>query len=69
VLINILMRTFFVKAKAYGTAFTIDWKGAEFLVTARHLLEPASRDFELQIFYQRQWRKVHATVVGHGIVR
>jgi len=60
------MRTFFIKAKLYGTAFTIDWMGAEYLITAKHLLEPSSSNFELQIFHQKQWRNVQATVVGHG---
>ncbi|MEA0709186.1 hypothetical protein, partial [Xanthomonas campestris] len=29
---NILLRTFFIKAEAYGTAFTLEIDGEEFLV-------------------------------------
>lgn len=66
ILTNILYRTFFIKAANYGTAFTIDVEGEEFLVTARHLLEPNVTDFELQIFHDKKWLRGHATVVGHG---
>lgn len=34
ILTNILYRTFFIKAAQYGTAFTVDVEGVEYLVAA-----------------------------------
>jgi len=42
---NILHRVFFIKAGKYGTAFTIDVEGAEYLVTAKHLFDQAAEKF------------------------
>lgn len=36
---NVIYRTFFIKGSLYGTAFTIDHEGEEYLVTAKHLLD------------------------------
>ena len=66
ILTNILYRTFFVKALEYGTAFTIDVSGNEYLVTARHLLPPDGKTVELQIFRDKAWTTVSAEVVGRG---
>lgn len=66
ILTNILYRTFFIKAAQYGTAFTLDVEGVEYLVTAKHLLDASVRQFELQIFHDKKWLRGPATVVGHG---
>ncbi|MBV6777895.1 MULTISPECIES: S1 family peptidase [Xanthomonas] len=63
---NILLRTFFIKAEAYGTAFTLEVDGEEFLVTARHLLNQENPDFEIKIFHADKWQILSAEVVGHG---
>lgn len=63
---NDLYRTFFIKAEQYGTAFTLDVDGVEYLVTAKHLLNASEREFELQIFHDKKWLRGRATVVGHA---
>lgn len=63
---NILFRTFFVKAEQYGTAFTLEIGGEEFLVTARHLLDESKADTQIQIFHSERWHTLPARVVGHG---
>lgn len=66
VLSNILLRTFFIKAEQYGSAFTVDVDGQEYLVTARHLLDTTRTDLSLRIFLHEQWQELPAKVVGHG---
>jgi len=66
ILTNVLYRTFFIRAAQYGTAFTIEVEGAEYLVTARHLLVANASRFELQIFRDKKWVSLWAEVVGHG---
>lgn len=59
---NILYRVFFIKAADYGTAFIINVEGAEYLVTAKHLLDQTATNHEIQIFRNNRWspHKVHA---------
>jgi len=45
---NIFYRTFFVRAGQYGTAFTLDVDGQEFLITAAHLLSGGMNDREFK---------------------
>ncbi|MDW2982555.1 MAG: serine protease [Rhodanobacter sp.] len=52
---NILHRVFFIKAGKYGTAFTIDVEGAEYLVTAKHLFDQAADNHEIQLFQNNRW--------------
>lgn len=66
ILTNVLYRTFFIKGVQYGTAFTIDVDGTEYLVTAKHLLDTTADKVELQIFHDKKWLHGIATVVGHG---
>jgi hypothetical protein len=66
ILTNILYRTYFIKAAQYGTAFAIEVEGAEYLVTAKHLLDENAPEFELQIFHDRKWLRGRASVIGHG---
>lgn len=66
ILSNILYRTFFIKAAQYGTAFTIEVNGSEYLVTARHLLDEGASEFELKIFHNTNWVSSPAQVVNHA---
>ena len=66
VLTNILYRTFFIRAAQYGTAFTLEVDGTQYLITARHLLVDATEEVELQIMHDKKWLKGRATVVGLG---
>ncbi|WP_421567334.1 S1 family peptidase [Stenotrophomonas sp. PD6] len=52
---NTLARVFFIKAAQYGTAFTIDVEGAEFLVTARHLFDLAAATHPISVFRYNRW--------------
>ncbi|MCY3591081.1 MAG: S1C family serine protease [Acidobacteria bacterium] len=61
---NILQRTFLVKDKSIGTAFTIDRDGRQYLVTARHVSEGSSGGIDL--FHDGQWKRLSVAVVGVG---
>lgn len=63
---NAYFHTFFVKATQYGTAFTIDVGGSEYLVTARHLLDGDVQHVDIKIFFNNTWLERRATVVGRG---
>lgn len=54
---NILYRVFFIKAAQYGTAFTIDVKGSEYLVTAKHLFDQAESVDEIRLFRNNRWAR------------
>ncbi|WP_338524778.1 serine protease [Pseudomonas batumici] len=66
ILTNILYRTFFIKAEQYGTAFTIEVDDAEYLVTARHLLNSNDGEPIIRIFRENAWLEVKTKLVGHG---
>ena len=66
ILTNILYRTFFIRSAEYGTAFTLDVDGSQYLITARHLLPANDPRIDLQIFHDKRWLHGSATVVGRG---
>lgn len=59
-------RTFFIKAVQYGTAFTINFEGNEYLITAKHLLDTMASTFDIQVFQNNAWAKLRVSVLGHG---
>lgn len=61
--LNVYDRVFFVRGAVYGTAFSIDVDGKQYLVTARHVFNP---DDELKIFHERKWKQCPVTLVGSG---
>jgi Trypsin-like peptidase domain len=63
---NIFYRTFFIRAAQYGTAFTLEIDGAEFLITAAHLLGGYARMHNLQILRSGLWHSVDCEVVAVG---
>lgn len=63
---NVLYRTFFIRAAQYGTAFVLEVDGEQYLITAKHLLDETSDQFELQILYDKKWLRGNAKVVGRG---
>ncbi len=63
---NAYFRTFFVKAGGYGTAFTVDVEGDEYLVTARHLIADATTPLRIEIFFSQKWLSTTANLVGLG---
>jgi Trypsin-like peptidase domain len=62
---NILFRTFFIRSAMYGTAFTIDVEGEEYLFTARHLLDTGS-ELLIHMFRNRTWLPITAKVIAVG---
>lgn len=53
-----------------GTAFTIAWGGRQFLVTARHVLEPDDAtslplDIDIEIFHEERWKPLRCRVFGY----
>lgn len=63
---NILARTFFIKGQDYGSAFTVDVDGHEYLITARHLLDQTGTSTPIRLFHSEKWWDISAEVVGHG---
>jgi hypothetical protein len=63
---NILYRTFFIRAGQYGTAFTLDIDGQEFLITAAHLLDEVNGSKEIKVLGNGVWRTIAYQVVGAG---
>lgn len=63
---NILYRTYFIRAAAYGTAFAIDVGGEQYLVTARHLIPDHGAEISLHVFHNKKWLKGQVQVVGRG---
>jgi S1-C subfamily serine protease len=63
---NILFRTYFIRAAAYGTAFAVDVGEAQYLVTARHLIPETGDEIDLQVLHNKQWLKSRVRVVGRG---
>lgn len=63
---NIFYRTFFIRAAQYGTAFTLDIDGTEFLITAGHLLDKLAGAHAIQLFRRGQWHKLDCEIVAAG---
>jgi hypothetical protein len=57
---EILQRTLFIKGSEYGTAFTVDYQGKMFIVTARHVVAglPESKA-TIQVWQEDQWKDYH----------
>jgi S1-C subfamily serine protease len=57
---EILQRTLFIKGSEYGTAFTVDYQGNLYLVTARHVVAglPESKATIL-VWQEDQWKNYH----------
>ena len=62
---NVYDRVFFVKGECYGTAFTLDVGGRQYLISARHVVgnEPVP---ELQVFWSKKWTHLPTVLVGSG---
>lgn len=63
---NIFYRTFFLRAGQYGTAFTLDVDGDEFLITAAHLLESSSKTQVIHILRHGQWNRIDCELTAAG---
>lgn len=60
---NVYNRVFFIRAEQYGTAFTLDVGGRQYLVTAKHLIG-ATPPSELEFFHGNAWKRLSVKLVG-----
>lgn len=64
---NILQRTFqFSFGENQGTCFTIDYDNRQYIVTARHLVEPITDSATIRIKHEKIWKDCPVNLVGHG---
>lgn len=61
---DVFDRVFFVRGDSYGTAFTGDVAGRQYLISASHLF-PAD-PIEIQIYLDDRWQTVGVRVVGRS---
>ena len=66
VFLDAYFRTFFIKAVQYGTAFTINFEGSEYLITAKHLVDTTASAFNIRVFQNNAWVELYVSVLGHG---
>ena len=65
---NVLQRTFHIKrCDSEGTAFAIERDSKQYLITARHVIEGIESGEEIEIFHERQWKKLVINIVGVGV--
>ena len=64
---NVIHRTFRIKyGESYGTCFTIDVDGRQYIVTAAHVVEGISGSSTVEIFFENRWQAHNVVVVGSG---
>jgi S1-C subfamily serine protease len=64
---EIIHRVFYVRSGyGTGTAFAIDVDGRQYLVTAKHVLEPNLTSPTIEIWENGGWVPLPVSVVGHG---
>ena len=64
---NVIHRTFHIRYRnGTGTAFAIDRDGRQYLITARHLVEGVAAGDSVELFHEKQWKKLAVDVVGIG---
>lgn len=61
---NVFNRVFFIKADRYGTAFSIEVDGREYLVSAKHLFESPENVKMIKLMHDNKWLDVEVQLVG-----
>ncbi|MGH3849529.1 MAG: hypothetical protein ACRDRT_07495, partial [Pseudonocardiaceae bacterium] len=62
---NVLQRTYRIKyGQSLGTCFTIEVGERQYLVTARHMVNSFPPADTIEIFYEKDWHKTSAKLVG-----
>jgi S1-C subfamily serine protease len=64
---NVLHRVFFIKAQLYGTAFTLDKEGKQYLVTARHVFGDDKTRSAIEILYKEKWETLSVKIIELGV--
>ena len=62
---NVYDRVFFVCGERYGTAFSFDVDGRQYLISARHVIGEQANS-TLKLYINKQWIDGPTTVVGVG---
>ena len=60
---NVYYRIFFIKANDYGTAFALDHKGKQYLITAKHLVDPYQQQ-TIKVFFGKEWISLPLELIG-----
>ena len=64
---NVIHRTFHIRYRnRTGTVFAIDRGGRQYLITARHVVEGVAAGDLVELFHEKQWKKLAIDVVGIG---
>jgi len=63
---NVYDRVFFVRGDRYGTAFTLDVDGRQYLISARHVIGDGAPTTPLKVFLSKRWIELPTTLVGVG---
>lgn len=64
---NVIQRTFHVRyGELTGTAFSIDYNGRQYIVTARHVVDGIKTGDTVLIHHEKEWQNVLVSVVGIG---
>jgi len=62
---NVIHRTFYLSSgDSFGTCFTIDVDGREYVITAKHVVEHLADFSGISIFHDAQWKPFGCTLVG-----
>ena len=64
---NILNRVFLIKiGEAVGTAFTIEVKSRQYLVTANHILTSLKSDMIIEIYHNDSWQQLNIEKIWYA---
>jgi len=64
---NLVGRVFFIHCgPVYGTAFTIDVLGRQYLVTARHVAQAFQGSGTIELYTHGAWKPFPTRLTGHG---
>jgi len=61
---NVYDRVFFVRGDLYGTAFTLDVDGRQYLISAKHVLGESSPPTQIKLYLDKRWIELDVTHVG-----
>lgn len=64
---NVVHRIFHIRwGTAEATCFAVDHGGKQYIVTARHVIDKFPGHGSIQIYHQKQWKDLAASLVGIG---
>ena len=62
---NLICRVFHLTCAGYtGTGFTVEHHSRQYLVTAEHLVQDFGPENPIEIFHDKQWKRMTAEMVG-----